>query len=111
MDSKQKIRLISAALFVILLFSLSACYRYGPSNRLFTPVPTLIPAAVPNPLDSGMLSSAKLSCAVRPVKLLGAWVSAGYSDTESFSFTSEDGLTCQANYLEDVEPLFKESNL
>ena len=111
MERKQIVRLISAAFLFVMLFSVSACYSYGPSNRLFTPVPTLIPAAALNPLDAAIGSSAKLSCAVRPVDLLGSWVSAGYSDTEVFSFVSEDGQTCSANYAEDIEPLFKESNL
>lgn len=39
--------------------------------------------------------------AVEAVELLGAWVSAGASDTEPFSFTDVDGNSCEGNYHDD----------
>jgi len=45
------------------------------------------------------------------VSLIGAWVSSGYPERDVFTFTDIDGLTCEATYGEDVEPLFLESNL
>jgi hypothetical protein len=48
---------------------------------------------------------------VAAVDLLGAWVSAGYSETEPFTFTDVKGQTCTATFTEDVQKLFLEANL
>jgi hypothetical protein len=74
-----------------------------------TPVPTLIPASMPIVLGGD--SAPKVSCQIAAVSLIGEWVSAGYSDSEEFSFTDINGQNCVGNYLEDVQPLFQEGNL
>ncbi len=100
-----------AALLLAAVFLLSGCYRYGPTNRIYTPVPTLIPVEDINPLEKAKGASAVLRCPIRPVDLLGAWVEAGYSETEPFEFTGEDGQLCAASYEKDIARLFSESNL
>lgn len=75
-----------------------------------TPVPTLIPAALPVMNPSGVEASASEKCSVAAADLLGAWVEAGASDTESFEFTDTAERTCEATFA-DVQPLFVQSNL
>lgn len=74
-----------------------------------TPIPTLIPASMPM-LQAGD-GAPKVSCQITAVDLIGAWVSAGYSETESFTFTDINGADCTGNYSADVTPLFQEGNL
>lgn len=75
-----------------------------------TPIPTLAAATLPAP-DFSVTSPTIKRCSVAAVNLIGAWVSAGYSDTETFMFTDVDGKTCEANFSRDVQPLFMESNI
>lgn len=75
-----------------------------------TPIPTLAAATLPAP-DFSVQSPTINRCRVAAVNLIGAWVSAGYSDTEPFTFTDVDGNSCEANFVDDVQPLFLESNL
>jgi hypothetical protein len=103
-----------ATLVGILLISLllGGCYSYSVSGRMFTPVPTLPPAEMPDPLEKAALAgAAAIRCKVRAVDLLGAWVTAGIPEEDAFSFTSEDGEACTATFYEDVQSLFQESNL
>jgi len=76
-----------------------------------TPVPTLIPATMPV-VNAGSAGEAVVSdtCYVAAADLVGAWVDAGASDTESFQFTDASGMGCEAAF-EDVKPLFIGSNL
>ena len=74
-----------------------------------TPIPTLIPASMPIAQLDG--SAPKVSCQISAVGLIGEWVSAGYSETESFDFTDINGQNCVASFYEDVQPLFLEGNL
>ncbi|MEJ2758827.1 MAG: hypothetical protein P8046_10145 [Anaerolineales bacterium] len=74
-----------------------------------TPIPTLIPAALPIIQQSA--EQPKVACQVTAVNLIGAWVNAGYSDTESFEFTDINGQTCTANFHDDVQQLFLEGNI
>lgn len=74
-----------------------------------TPIPTLIPAALPVMQQSA--EQPKVACQVAAVNLIGAWVSAGYSDTEPFEFTDVNGQSCTASFTEDVQPLFLEGNI
>ena len=107
-DKKRHLFLLLSLAILVLL---PACYSYGPSNRIFTPVPTLIPAVLPNPLAKAAEASVIIRCPVRPVDLLGAWVNAGVPEMDTFQFTSEDGQTCSANFPDDVQKLFTTSNL
>lgn len=75
-----------------------------------TPIPTLAAATLPAP-DFSISGPTIKRCRIAAVNLIGAWVSAGYSDTESFTFTDVDGIECVANFTSDVQPLFLESNL
>lgn len=74
-----------------------------------TPIPTLIPAAMPVIQQSAV--QPKVACQVTAVNLVGAWVNAGYSDTETFEFTDINGQTCTANFHDDVQKLFLEGNI
>ncbi|MFZ5821074.1 MAG: hypothetical protein ACOYYJ_14355 [Chloroflexota bacterium] len=75
-----------------------------------TPVPTLAAATLPAP-DFSVAAPTVKKCRVAAVDLIGAWVSAGYSESEPFPFTDADGLSCEATFTQDVQPLFLESNL
>lgn len=108
MDKRWKIYLLAAALLVI---TLSGCYSYGPRDRIFTPVPTLIPVTPIDPLERAVSASVVIRCPVRPVDLLGAWVNAGVPETEAFEFDSENGEICTATFAQDIQRVFTESNL
>ena len=72
-----------------------------------TPIPTVGHAPIP-----GFVSKDNSSkCQVPAVDLLGAWVTAGASETESFAFEDANGNACQGTYAEDVRPLFAEANI
>jgi hypothetical protein len=75
-----------------------------------TPVPTLAAATLPAP-DFSVAASSVVRCRIAAVDLIGAWVSAGYSETEPFTFTDINGDNCEANFKNDVQPLFLESNI
>jgi hypothetical protein len=75
-----------------------------------TPIPTLIPAAMPTP-DLAAEAAAQ-ACSVGAIDLIGAWVAAGYSESDPFEFTDANtGETCVGVFAEDVLPLFTEANL
>jgi mono/diheme cytochrome c family protein len=75
-----------------------------------TPVPTLIPATLPVPDRNVSAGGGFNKCQVTAETLIGAWVSSGYSDTATFTFTDNKGQDCQATF-KDVQPLFLEGNL
>lgn len=75
-----------------------------------TPIPTLIPATMPVPQRGGKQAVFN-KCQVAAVNLIGAWVSAGYPEKDTFTFTDVKGTTCEATFAKDVQPLFLESNL
>ena len=74
-----------------------------------TPIPTLLPATMPV-METGkgkvVISD---QCRVPAVDLIGAWVAAGSSETESFQFTDINGQNCESTFQE-VNPLFVEAN-
>jgi hypothetical protein len=85
------------------------CHR-GDLAVARTPVPTLIPATLPAmPIEAGP-AAASDKCYVSGVDLIGAWVEAEASATETFQFEDINGQTCEASFA-DVEPLFVNSNL
>ena len=121
MDDFRKFMYNALIAFVLLLVVwigivyVSACgftltCRQGQPLAARTPVPTLAAATLPAP-DFSISSPTISRCRVAAVDLIGAWVSAGYSDTEIFTFTDVDGKSCQANFSDDVRQLFLESNL
>ena len=74
-----------------------------------TPIPTLIPASHNEAqMESGMTEFNK--CQVSATDLVGAWVSAGYSETDTFTFVDLNGEACAGTY-EDIQPLFIENSL
>lgn len=85
------------------------CYRADPTVER-TPIPTLIPATLPVQ-SAGDEAAAFNKCQIAAVDLLGAWVSAGYPETETFTFTDVNEQACEATFVKDVQPLFLESNL
>lgn len=75
-----------------------------------TPIPTLIPATLPAMQTGGGEVVASDQCRVAAVDLLGAWVSAGSPETQTFQFTDVTGRDCESTF-EEIKPLFVEANL
>ncbi len=105
---KRKLFLLVTA--ILFGFSLAACDQAN-TKPFGTPVPTLAAAKLPASSGGVVQSPAAVRCSVRAIDLLGAWVSAGYPETDPFGFTGADGQTCQGTFGDDVQPLFTESNL
>jgi hypothetical protein len=76
-----------------------------------TPVPTLLAATMPAPKVGAEAIAAKPRCRVAAVDLIGAWISAGYPETDPFEFTDLKSQKCTATFEEDVQKLFLEANL
>ncbi len=74
-----------------------------------TPMPTLFPATLPAMQTGGAVAISD-QCRVSAVDLIGAWVSAGASETELFQFTDINSQDCEATFA-DVKPLFVDANL
>ena len=76
-----------------------------------TPIPTLIPLEQSQGQGQPQEAPAQFNkCRVGAVDLIGAWVTAGHSETEPFPFADLDGKECQAMY-EDIQPLLRENSL
>jgi hypothetical protein len=80
-----------------------------PADR--TPIPTLIPATLPAAqLESSELLVESDLCYVSTADLFSAWVAAGSSQEETFTFTDANGRECETSF-EEVKPHFeKQSN-
>ena len=74
-----------------------------------TPVPTLIPATLPAPTNG--IPDAFDKCSVKAMDLLGAWVDAGYPETDPFPFLDVNGNSCEGTFSADVMSLLGESNV
>jgi hypothetical protein len=72
-----------------------------------TPIPTISYAPVPAMQNADYSDK----CQVVAVELMGAWVSAGSPESESFSFSDINGDSCEGNYSEDVRSLFVDANI
>jgi hypothetical protein len=74
-----------------------------------TPIPTLIPPkhAQAEPPDTNVEFN---KCQVGATELIGAWVAAGHSETDTFPFTDLNGQNCEATY-EDIQPLLRENSI
>jgi hypothetical protein len=91
-------------------FSLS-CNQAAPIV-VRTSIPTLIP--VSHPESQGTQAPALQqfdACQVSAADLIGAWVSAGSSETEPFPFSDVNGNPCEGTFAEDIQRLFMENNL
>jgi hypothetical protein len=75
-----------------------------------TPIPTLIPAAQSAPQEETSLPEFN-KCQVAAADIVGAWVSAGHSESEPFPFIDINGQTCEGTFAEDIQPLFVENSL
>jgi S-disulfanyl-L-cysteine oxidoreductase SoxD len=76
-----------------------------------TPIPTLIPAALPAPKVGAEAAAAVPRCHIAALDLIGAWVSAGNAETTPFKFTDVKDQVCIATFKEDVQQLFVTPNL
>ena len=94
---------------VVLLSACNARNLIANTKPFGTPIPTLIPATLP--AVSGGEAASGPKCAIRAVDLLGAWVSAGYPESDPFDFSGADGAACQGTFAEDVLVLFTRSNI
>jgi len=112
------VTLVAFLLFLVFWFSIvyiSACgftltCNQGAPLVIRTPIPTLIPAPSPaSPAQGGAAEFNK--CQVNAADLVGAWVSAGHSETDPFPFTDLDGQTCEGSYADDIQRLFVENSL
>jgi len=75
-----------------------------------TPIPTLIP--VSRPLSQSEAAMPEFDkCQVAADDLIGAWVSAGYSETEAFAFNDVNGQPCEGTFASDIRPLFVENSV
>lgn len=83
----------------------------GVNLPVTTPIPTLIPATLPAPKVGAEAVAATPKCRVAAVDLIGAWVNAGFPETDPFEFTDIKGQTCTATFKGDVQKLFLEANL
>ena len=91
-------------------FSLS-CNQAAPLV-IRTPVPTLIPVShAEDPNGEGPQVAEFNGCQVAAADLIGAWVTAGSSESEPFPFTDVNGNPCEGTYAKDIQHLFVENNL
>lgn len=66
-----------------------------------TPIPTLIPATleVAQPETNQEVTTQEL-CEVNAQTLIETWVTSGVAETQEFSFTDANGLTCETTFEE-----------
>jgi cytochrome c553 len=83
----------------------------GVPRPVTTPIPTLMAATMPAPKVGAEAGAFVIRCQIAAVDLIGAWVEAGYPETDSFQFTDIQGQTCTATYNADIQRLFSEANL
>ena len=83
----------------------------GIEKPVVTPIPTLIAATMPAPKVGADAGPLLVKCQVTAVDLIGAWVSAGAPETDSFQFTDLKEQNCTATFKADVQKLFIEANL
>jgi hypothetical protein len=103
---------VVGVIFWIAFLFVSACGFTLTCNQaqpaiLATAIPTI--GHAPAPAFVSQDTSGK--CQVRATDVLGAWVIAGSSETESFTFNDVNGNACQGNFADDVRPLFVEGNI
>jgi len=74
-----------------------------------TSVPTLIPVkgSQVQPQATALEFN---KCKVNATDLIGAWISAGHSETEAFPFTDLTGQSCEGTFA-DIQPLFVENSV
>ncbi|MCX6080920.1 MAG: hypothetical protein NTW32_15440 [Chloroflexi bacterium] len=75
-----------------------------------TPIPTLVAATMPAPKVGLEAAAAAPKCHIAAVNLIGAWVSAGYTEKDPFKFTDSKGTPCTGTFKADVQKLFVTPN-
>lgn len=75
-----------------------------------TPVPTLIPVKQAAAQSQPTPVKFEKQCQIHAIDLIGAWITAGHSETEAFQFTDLNGQTCEGTFA-DIQPLFTENSL
>lgn len=108
------IGLLAISIFWPLSLFLSGCPSdtcTGIRLPAMTSIPTLLPATMPAPKVGAEAAAARPTCHIHAVDLIGAWVDAGYSETDPFTFTDLDNKKCSATFKDDVQKLFVTSNL
>jgi len=85
------------------------CSQASLPGIIHTPIPTLIPAVIPS---QGRMVQAEAftPCAISARSLLSTWVTAGYQETQLFTFKDNHGNFCQATFA-DVQPLFNQPDI
>jgi hypothetical protein len=74
-----------------------------------TPIPTLNP--VRHSQQQPEISAEEFNkCQVAATDLIGAWVAAGHSESETFPFADLNGQNCEATFA-DIQPLFVENSI
>lgn len=76
-----------------------------------TPVPTLLAATLPAPKVGAEAVAATPKCSLTALSLIGDWVSSGYPEKDTFTFTDAKGTNCTATFKDDVQKLFITPNL
>lgn len=76
-----------------------------------TSIPTLLAATLPPAKVGAEAAAAAPRCHIATVDLIGAWVTAGASETKPFPFTDSKGVACVGTFKDDVQRLFVTSNL
>lgn len=76
-----------------------------------TPIPTLIPVKQSESRPEATAEVGEFNkCKVNATDLMGAWVSAGHTETEPFPFTDLNGQDCEGTFA-DIQPLFVENSI
>ncbi|MGC1374699.1 MAG: cytochrome c, partial [Anaerolineales bacterium] len=83
----------------------------GLPQLTLTPIPTLRAATLPAPKVGADAAAATPKCSIAALNLIGAWVSAGYPEKNTFAFADLKGRNCAATFKDDVQKLFITPNL
>ena len=127
-DGFSKFMYVTLGLFVLLLIgfvSLMAIFSCGFSPNCVQGQPYIArtPLAVPpvadlpevdfsyQPEEEASPEAVSEPCRMAAADLMGAWVSAGYPETDTFAFTDVDNKKCEATFTDDVQKLFDEADL
>lgn len=93
-----------------LAFVLTACSTVD-AQPFGTPIAPLPAETLPAPKLNARPLPEKQGCPIEAVNLLGAWVQAGYPETETFPILGMDGSQCLGTFSQDIQPLLNTPNL
>ncbi len=85
------------------------CSQAGLPAIIHTPIPTLIPASLPN-LAANTQLPANEPCTLTAEELLAEWMTAGYTENDLFGFRDKFGDICNGTFA-NVLPLFTQTNV